>query len=543
MSTLPKLGLRASKRLRPLGLNPKGKPEGGSVAPPVGAFTDSANRLLAAYNARYPIAVASNPPTVTISGPQDVSPVSGRTLAQGGATATADVPNGYSDPLTPGSTWIVTKKDGSAKTFAPGSSKRFSYGGRDFDFKLAAIDGDPALGAGVRFRYSEDGLTFKWASASEVTRVPITASWSGSISGTTLTVDAWTGPGSQKIVIGGPLSGSGVTAGTTIVSQLSGPAGGLGTYQVSASQTVASGTSMSSTPSYWIYVDFGTAAPRIIEVIGGWQLVQIYGFNFRPGFPIAAAPNSAPRIMVFGDSWVFGQGASEASKAQSRLIGEKIGVPDVANHGLRTNGFANDQGGVQSYFHERISYAEGTNEGTLDLVVMMGSINDTGKFGNASAISASQELVRQAFLKMRSAQPTALIVFPYGASPPDYGEVAAQQTAYAAAFDAVFGADDATRKANGAYRLDLSSGTGTNIFPRGANSLGGFFPGRPDIAGNPDGAHPNDAGHAAIATAAANAVMVLVNALATGTSPSKSRLASEGGAILTTESGVPLTVE
>jgi lysophospholipase L1-like esterase len=518
-------------------------PGAGGGAPP-SIFAASANKLLAAYNARYPIVVASNPPTVTISGPQDVSPVSGRTLAQGGATATADVPNGYSDPLTPGSTWIVTNKAGTGRTFAPGSSKRFSYGGRDFDFKLASIDGDPAVGAGVRFRYSEDGgLTFKWASASEVTRVPITAAFTGSISGTTLTVDAWINPGSQKIVIGGPLAGSGVTAGTTIVSQLSGPAGGLGTYQVSTSQTVASGASMSSTPSYWITVDFGTAAPRIIEVIGGWQLVQIYGFNFRNGYPIAAAPNSAPRGMMLGDSWVFGQGASEARTGQSYRLAEKLGILDIYNHGLRTNGFANDQGGLQSYFHERISFAEGTNEGPLDLVVMMGSINDTGKFGTPAAIAASQELVRQAFVKMRAAQPSAIITFCYGASPPDYGEVPAQQTAYAAAFDAVFGADQTARFANGAYRIDLSSGTGTNIFPRGANSLGGFFPGRVYQNGDPDGAHPNDSGHDRIATACAGAVMNAVNALATGTAPGKSRLTTEGGAVLTTESGVPLTVE
>jgi lysophospholipase L1-like esterase len=518
-------------------------PGAGGGAPP-SIFAASANKLLAAYNARYPIVVASNPPTVTISGPQDVSPVSGRTLAQGGATATADVPNGYSDPLTPGSTWIVTNKAGTGRTFAPGSSKRFSYGGRDFDFKLASIDGDPAVGAGVRFRYSEDGgLTFKWASASEVTRVPITAAFTGSISGTTLTVDAWINPGSQKIVIGGPLAGSGVTAGTTIVSQLSGPAGGLGTYQVSTSQTVASGASMSSTPSYWITVDFGTAAPRIIEVIGGWQLVQIYGFNFRNGYPIAAAPNSAPRIMVFGDSWVFGQGASEASKAQSRLIGEKINVLDVSNHGLRTNGFANDQGGVQSFFHERISFAEGTNEGTLDAIVMMGSINDGGKFGSPAAIAASQELVRLAFAKMRAAQPTALIVFPYGASPPQYAEIPAQYAAYAAAFDAVFGSDAATRTANGARRIDLSNVSGIGLFPRGAVSLGGFFPGRAGIDGNPDNDHPGNTGHDAIAAIAASTLTSLVSDLASGTAPSKSRLASEGGTILTTESGVPLTVE
>ncbi len=48
--------------------------------------------------------------------------------------------------------------------------------------------------------------------------------------------------GSGMLVNGATLSGSGVTTGTQIVAQLSGTAGGVGTYQVSKSQTVASTT-------------------------------------------------------------------------------------------------------------------------------------------------------------------------------------------------------------------------------------------------------------------------------------------------------------
>jgi len=60
-----------------------------------------------------------------------------------------------------------------------------------------------------------------------------------SISGTNMTVTAKNGP---VIYPGIFLSGTGVTAGTTIVSQSSGDAGGTGVYVVSASQTVSSGT-------------------------------------------------------------------------------------------------------------------------------------------------------------------------------------------------------------------------------------------------------------------------------------------------------------
>jgi hypothetical protein len=69
-----------------------------------------------------------------------------------------------------------------------------------------------------------------------------TASFTGVIADTTLTASAVTG----TITSGSALSGTGVTAGTTIVSQLTGTTGGAGTYQVSASQTVAS-TTMTTT--------------------------------------------------------------------------------------------------------------------------------------------------------------------------------------------------------------------------------------------------------------------------------------------------------
>lgn len=60
----------------------------------------------------------------------------------------------------------------------------------------------------------------------------------GSISGTTLTV---TGVTSGTLMVGETLTGSGVTAGTTITAYLTG-VGGVGTYTVSVSQTVASTT-------------------------------------------------------------------------------------------------------------------------------------------------------------------------------------------------------------------------------------------------------------------------------------------------------------
>jgi hypothetical protein len=70
--------------------------------------------------------------------------------------------------------------------------------------------------------------------------------FTGSIATTTLTVSAIT---SGTLIPGMVITGTGVTAGTYIVAQLTGSTGSTGTYTVSASQTVASTTITGSLPS------------------------------------------------------------------------------------------------------------------------------------------------------------------------------------------------------------------------------------------------------------------------------------------------------
>jgi hypothetical protein len=70
------------------------------------------------------------------------------------------------------------------------------------------------------------------------------ASFTASISGTTMTVSA---VASGTVLVGATITGTGVTAGTRIVSAGTGT-GGTGTYTVSASQTVSSTTITGSSP-------------------------------------------------------------------------------------------------------------------------------------------------------------------------------------------------------------------------------------------------------------------------------------------------------
>lgn len=78
-----------------------------------------------------------------------------------------------------------------------------------------------------------------------------TAVFTGSITATDLTVSAMT---SGTIRLGMVLTGTGVTAGTHVVSQTSGTPGGAGVYVISPTQTVSS-TTITGTVASKIYVD------------------------------------------------------------------------------------------------------------------------------------------------------------------------------------------------------------------------------------------------------------------------------------------------
>ncbi|NBT26203.1 MAG: hypothetical protein EBT09_06550, partial [Actinobacteria bacterium] len=72
-----------------------------------------------------------------------------------------------------------------------------------------------------------------------------TASFTGTIAGTTLTVSSVSQGGT--LVVGQTLTGTGVTAATTIFRQIDGTPGGAGTYEVSLSQNVSTATSIAAT--------------------------------------------------------------------------------------------------------------------------------------------------------------------------------------------------------------------------------------------------------------------------------------------------------
>lgn len=92
-----------------------------------------------------------------------------------------------------------------------------------------------------------------------------TGSWPGVISGNVMTVSA---PVTGLVVPGGILSGTGVSTGTTVLSQISGTANGAGTYYVSISQEVAS-TTISETYGLFTAVSGLTGTFAVGAVLSG----------------------------------------------------------------------------------------------------------------------------------------------------------------------------------------------------------------------------------------------------------------------------------
>jgi hypothetical protein len=93
-----------------------------------------------------------------------------------------------------------------------------------------------------------------------------TSTFNGSVSGTTLTVTNVT---SGSIYVGQVITGGGITAGTTITGLLSGT-GGLGTYTISSSQTIASTTLTTSFPTVpYTAVIGGVAKSNVIRTVTG----------------------------------------------------------------------------------------------------------------------------------------------------------------------------------------------------------------------------------------------------------------------------------
>jgi len=118
--------------------------------------------------------------------------------------------------------------------------------------------------ASGKFSFAATGTPTSGASATG-TIAAETGSWTGSITGDIMTV---TGSVTGLVVPGGILSGTNVTTGTQVLSQISGTANGDGTYYVSIPQTTPS-TTISETYGLFTAVSAQTGTWGVGDVLSG----------------------------------------------------------------------------------------------------------------------------------------------------------------------------------------------------------------------------------------------------------------------------------
>jgi hypothetical protein len=135
-------------------------------------------------------------------------------------------------------TFLIKLLNGVSTLLGPRGGKYLNIPSGAFQDSTDQTDGSTAVA--YYFRYNTTDYSNGVSVASR------TASFTGSITTTTLTVSAIS---AGSIYPSMQISGTGVTAGTRIVAQLTGTTGGTGTYTVSTSQTVTSTAMTGDLPS------------------------------------------------------------------------------------------------------------------------------------------------------------------------------------------------------------------------------------------------------------------------------------------------------
>lgn len=108
--------------------------------------------------------------------------------------------------------------------------------------------------------------------------------------------------GSGTLYVGASVMGTGVATGTTILSQLSGTTGGVGTYQVSVSQTFASGTITTGPHEFALdnceFRDLSTVLNALTVLTGSASTGNLNGLSFTNNTISSLATTAATTAIV-----------------------------------------------------------------------------------------------------------------------------------------------------------------------------------------------------------------------------------------------------
>jgi hypothetical protein len=178
-----------------------------------------------------------------------------------------------------------------------------------------------------------------WPETVFATLPSLTGVVTGSIATTVLTVTVLT---SGFLAAGQTITGTGVTAGTYIVGQLTGAAGGVGTYAVSISQTAASTSITGTLAGENMYYTSFKPSPALNQIID-----QTMSGGFRGQLmPIIGNTDIAGQIIV-----------NMSPQAAVKYLANLIGQPTVTNLGVGQNQFLfNTAGGLPVGFGMELNF-------------------------------------------------------------------------------------------------------------------------------------------------------------------------------------------
>lgn len=264
-----------------------------------------------------------------------------------------------------------------------------------------------------------------------------------------------------------------------------------------------------------VKVDFGSRGDRIVECYfsnaSAWP--RLFGFNFMKTDlvrPLGFADD--PRMAVIGDSYVNGSNPDNIRALAAYVCAERLGVRNPILNGVGGTGHLNNaqSSTPTSYtFGQRIAAGDMdvARIGAMDLVAMIGSVNDALANNAAWTDAAYQAAVQADTAALMTAQPNAIILVSGPQFTKNFQTTAARYAACQAGVVAAANGDPRviyvdTSPSGEAWQ----TGTGTTAATAGD--------GANDYEGHTDGTHFNTLGNYAYGRRMASSYVKVLTALA-----------------------------
>jgi lysophospholipase L1-like esterase len=264
--------------------------------------------------------------------------------------------------------------------------------------------------------------------------------------------------------------------------------------------SLAETTPASVNNTSYVVLDFTAAGGRKIRRVAIESYQIIYGsvMTVGPTATMQKPGGVARKMCVISDSWGVGN-ASTILNCFPQVLGDYLGIANVENNGVPATGYLANNGGANLTARQRI--VPDVVPFAPDILLITMGFNDATS--NTTALQALQNEVALTLQTIRQ-QPVlaniAIIVCPFGGnhsnvvSYPTEAAIQAGVTASGSPFTYFI---PTVNGPNGAWM----TGTGNTSAPAGNGNC--------DIYISSDGTHPNDAGHAYLASRLYDEIMRL----------------------------------